>query len=53
MNFGRYCPAVFIYDGINLFNDVEIGLVIGVFHPRATPGHIGKLPRWKSFTNTK
>lgn len=37
-------PTWFVNDGINLFNHIKIGLIVGVFHPRSSPRYHGQLP---------
>lgn len=44
-------PTWFINDGINLFNHIKIGLIVGVFHPSPSPRHHWQLSSGKLVTH--
>ena len=35
--------SIFVDDGVNLLNDVEVGLVVGVLDTCPSPGDVGEL----------
>jgi len=46
------CWPRLVNDSIDLLDDVEVGLVVGVLHPRTSPWHIWQLTRRQGSTHT-
>jgi len=53
MNLGRDCRSWLVYDGVDLFDDVEVSLVVGVLHARTTPRNVRQLAGRKGITHTE
>ena len=46
LDFTHHCGAIAVNDRIDLFDQIEIGFVIGVLHTHATPGNVRQLIGW-------
>lgn len=53
MDFCRDGGARLVDDGVNLFDDVKVSLVVGVLHAGPTPRNVGQLTRRQSVADAE
>ncbi len=53
MNFCRYSWSWLVDNRIDLFNTIEVGLIVGVLDTWSTPRYIRQLTGWKSVADTR
>ena len=52
LNLGNDSCPIFVNDGINLLNDIKVGLIVGVLDASPSPGNVGELASGQSGPHT-